>query len=173
MPRDKKQKSAPKKNTKTSAQDIIALILADHKPLKAMIKIMKSEDGTLAKKKATFQKFAPTLIAHAKPEEQTWYVSMKNEHDMSVEGTEGDVEHGLADQLCDELKSTTDHDMFMAKVKVLAELVEHHLEEEEEKLLPAYRKESELEERKELGMKYLELQRKYKNPSKRNLRLVA
>ena len=161
------------KKTKSTSHDIIQLILADHKPLKQLIKVMKSESATLAKKKAAFEKFAPTLIAHAKPEEQTWYVSMKKDHDMSVEGTEGDVEHGLADQLCNELKQTTDHDMFMAKVKVLAELVEHHIQEEEEDLLPDYKKESELAERRELGAKYLALQQQYKGGKTRSLSLVA
>src|ERR1700761_3637668 len=100
-----------KKPNQKNATDILQLILKDHKPLKAMIKIMKSESATLAKKKATFEKFAPMLILHAKPEEKTWYVSMKKSHGQGVEGTEGDVEHGLADQLCHELKSTDDHDM--------------------------------------------------------------
>ena len=162
-----------KNKTQSSPQDIIQLILKDHKPLKAMIKIMKSEKGTLAQKKATFEKFAPTLIAHAKPEEKTWYVSMKVTHDMGVEGTEGDVEHGLADQLCTELKATTDHDMFMAKIKVLAELVEHHVEEEESVLLPKFRRASSREERRELGQKYLNLQSQFTEDKKSKLALVA
>jgi hemerythrin superfamily protein len=162
-----------KKTPISKGKDIITLILADHKPLKQMIKIMKSEDATHAKKKATFEKFAPALLAHAKPEEQTWYISLKTEHDMVVEGVEGDVEHGLADQLCNELKKTTDHDMFMAKVKVLAEMVEHHIKEEEEELLPEYRKASELSERKELGLKYLAKQREFKAKKPSLLRLVA
>jgi hemerythrin superfamily protein len=167
------KKTSPKKTAHPAGNDIIQLILKDHKPLKQLIKIMKSEDATMAKKKAAFGKFAPTLIAHAKPEEQTWYVNMKKEHDMSVEGTEGDVEHGLADQLCTELKHTQDHDMFMAKVKVLAELVEHHIKEEEGELLPEYRKASTLEERQELGAKYLSLQEKFKTGKTSPLKLVA
>ena len=155
----KKKKSASKSST--SRRDLIALILKDHKPLWKMIKTMKSERATVSEKKATFKEFAPTLVAHAKPEEQTWYVSMKSDEDMKQDGHEGDIEHSLADQLCDELKRTTDNDIFEAKVKVLAELVEHHLEEEEEDMLPQYRKDSTLEEREELGDRYLELQAKY------------
>lgn len=51
---------------------------------------------------------------------------------MNVEGIEGDTEHHLADMLVEQLKTETDEDTFVAKVKVLAEMVEHHIEEEEE-----------------------------------------
>ncbi len=125
-----RSKTDQPKRTTGKEQDIIQIILTDHKPLWQMIEIMKNEKASFAKKKATFEKFAPALLAHAKPEEQTWYIAMQEvEHDMAVEGIEGDVEHALADQLCEELKTTSDEDTFMAKVKVLAELVEHHLEE--------------------------------------------
>jgi hemerythrin superfamily protein len=156
-----------------SSRDIIQIILTDHKPLWKFIKVLKSEKADLKQKKAAFQKFVPILFAHAKPEEQTWYISMKKEHDMSVEGLEGDVEHGLAEQLCNELKETSNHDMFMAKVKVLAELVEHHLEEEEKELLPEFRKASSIEERRMLGTKYITLQKAFKERGARKLKLVA
>jgi hemerythrin superfamily protein len=162
-----------KPNSTRSGKDIIQLILADHRPLWQMIKVMKSESASIEKKRATFEKFVPTLLAHAKPEEQTWYKSMENDQDMSVEGLEGEIEHGLANQLCEELKVTCEHDMFMAKVKVLAELVEHHLEEEEEELLPEFKKETSLEDRRELGARYLSLQEQFKNRKSKDLRLVA
>jgi hypothetical protein len=44
----------------------------------------------------------------------------------------------------------------LAKVKVLAELVEHHIEEEEEKNLPKFKRASSAQERDDLGRKYLE-----------------
>ena len=154
----KKMAKAKNSNKSESGADIIQVILKDHKPLWASIKIMKDEKSTYAEKKKAFYKFAPALIAHAKPEEQTWYMQMKSEKDFVVDGLEGDVEHSLADQLCEELKRTSDREMFMAKVKVLAELVEHHLEEEEEDMLPEFRKDSTAEERIALGEKYLKIQ---------------
>lgn len=150
-----------KKVTSPEPQDLIDLILRDHKILWQLIKTMKSEDASVAKKRKAFAEFAPALVAHAKPEEKTWYKSMKAKKDMKVEGLEGDVEHGLADKLCKELKRTSDNDMFEAKVKVLAELVEHHLEEEEEEMLPSYRHSSKKEEREKLGMDYEKFRAKY------------
>lgn len=145
-----------KKNSNSNPEDIINLIMNDHMPLKECIEIMKDEDAELSEKRAAFEEFAPLLAAHAKPEEQTWYVVMKEDDELRVEGLEGDVEHALADQLCEEVKRTEDPELWEAKVKVLAELVEHHIEEEEEEMLPDYRKNSTAEERVELGLKYLE-----------------
>ena len=148
-------------SSKVSKNDIIELITKHHKPLKALIKTMKSDRADFEKKKKAFQEFAPALTAHAKPEEQCWYEVLKTEHDMKVEGIEGDIEHRLADQLVAELKIETDEDTFVAKVKVLAEMVEHHIEEEEEEMLPDYKKDSTPEERAEVGQRYLELVEKY------------
>jgi len=150
------KKAAPKKMSAEST-DIIDLIMRDHKPLKKLIKTMKSEDADIAEKREAFEEFAPTLLNHAKPEEQTWYENMQTEEDMNVEALEGHIEHGLADQLVNELKGEDDNDTFEAKVKVLAEMVEHHIEEEEEEMLPSFRRRSTKEQRAELGMKYEEL----------------
>ena len=156
-----KNTKASKQNaakTQTEGDDIIDLILADHKPLKQLIKIMKdSEKHDLNERQNAFEEFAPLLVTHAKPEEQTLYVSMKKEEDLREEGLEGDVEHALADQLLEEIKRTDDEDLWSARVKVLAELVEHHIEEEEEEMLPDFRKNSEVEERIQLGADYLQL----------------
>ena len=158
----KSKEKKEKTKMEESAGDIIDLIKRDHKPIKKLLKIMKDDDSSLTEKRAAFAKFAPILVAHAKPEAAVWYGHMKSERDMKVEGLEGDVEHGLADQLIAELKRTKDKDMFEAKVKVLAELVEHHVKEEEDEMLPDFKKKSEREEREVLGAKYEKLRAAYR-----------
>lgn len=136
--------------------DIIQLILEDHKPLKELIEIMKdTEKHDILERTNAFEEFAPLLTVHAKAEERSLYVHMKSEEDMTEEGLEGDVEHGLADQLVHEIRATEDEDLWSAKVKVLAELVEHHIEEEEEEQFPEFKKQADAEVRSELGQQYL------------------
>lgn len=139
--------------------DIIDLIMEDHKPLQKLIKILKS-DAEFENKFMAFQEFAPLLITHAKPEEETMYVKMKSVKDTREAGYEGDVEHQLADQLIEEIKRTTEEDLFMARVKVLAELVEHHIEEEEEELIPQFRKNTTEGERVNMGIAFMKLKEK-------------
>lgn len=139
---------------KTLPTDIVKLILADHVPLKKLIKKMKNSDADVEERRAAFEEFAPLLLAHAKPEEDVLYSFMKTNKDLREEAYEGDVEHTLADQMVEESKRTQDEDIFLAKVKVLAELVEHHIKEEEENLLPHVKKQSNSADRAKLGEKY-------------------
>ena len=51
----------------------------------------------------------------------------------------------------------------MAKVKVLAELVEHHIEEEEGEMFKKLKKEFNLDKRVEIGEEYRRLRNEFKN----------
>lgn len=146
---------------RTDQIDIIDAIKEDHKALKDLIPMMKSEDISYEEKRAVFAFFAAALEAHAKPEEETWYAEMKSSKDFKVDGLEGQTEHELADQLTKQLKTVTDKDEFMAKTKVVAELLEHHIKEEEDQMLPEFKKGSTSEDRLRLGAKYLKLRAAY------------
>lgn len=137
--------------------DIIALILSDHEPLKRLIQAMKAP-AEMEMIRPKFEEFALLLEAHAKPEEESLYVRMKEEADFRRLGFEGDTEHEIADRLCHEIRSIDDEDLFLARVKVLAELVENHLAEEEEKILPALARALGATERAEIGAEYLAIQ---------------
>lgn len=146
----------------SKSQDIVQLILADHKPLKKLIAIMKDLDKSSSQRLVAFEEFAPLLLTHVKPEEETLYIYMKDVDDLREDGFEGDVEHMFADQMVEEIKRTDEgEDLWSARVKVLAELVEHHIEEEEEELLPNFKKYSEIEDRLQLGREFLQLKAKY------------
>lgn len=150
-------KKTARSRTKPTPQDddIITLILDDHKPLKSLIKILKDSDKHgLRERRKAFEEFATLLELHAKPEERVLYDHMKHDKELREEALEGDVEHGLADQMVEEAQRTTDTDLWSARVKVLAELVEHHIKEEEEELLPDFRTHSTLEERVLLGQEF-------------------
>lgn len=154
-----KSKNVENKDLKNA--DIVSVILEDHKPLKEYINIMKDSESSPEERISAFKEFAPTLVAHAKPEEEVLYTFMKKDEDFREEALEGDVEHGLVDQLVEEIKRTDDQDLKCARIKVLAELVEHHIEEEEEEMLPEFKMNSEIADRARLGNKFLEVKLNY------------
>ena len=141
---------------KKNRTDIINLLLEDHKPLKKLLKIMKDPETDIEERREALEKFGPLLLAHAQAEEGTLYTHMKEEDDLRMEGFEGDVEHALAAQTLEEADQTDDEDLWSARTKVLAELVEHHIKEEEDEIFPDFKKATDLEERKDLGEEYLE-----------------
>lgn len=152
----KEQKNSQSSKEKQTESDIVNLILEDHKSLKELIKIMKESEKPLSERADAFAEFAPLLVTHAKPEEEVLYTFMKKEEELREEGFEGDVEHQLADQLIEEIKRTNnDDDLWSARVKVLAELVEHHIEEEEEELLPDFKKATDSSKRQTMGQQFL------------------
>lgn len=137
--------------------DIVELIMLDHEPLKELIEVLKDTDRDLEERKEAFEDFAWCLVSHAKPEEDTLYNAMKANAELRQEGFEGEVEHALADQLLEEIERETDDDMWSAKAKVLAELVEHHIEEEEGELLPDVEEELTDDQRMRLAERFLQL----------------
>ena len=168
----KKSKTAKSKNTtnikkskdkltskaSTSEGDIIQLILKDHIPLKKLIKTLSDQDATFSEKEKAFVQFAPLLMAHAKPEEQSLYESLKKEDsEIRTEGFEGATEHAIADKLIEDIQQTKDHDEWMAMVKVLGELVQHHIDEEEGEMFKMVRNELDIETRVAIGAEYTRL----------------
>lgn len=150
--------------TESESGDISSLILRDHEPIKELLSLLKDPDVPFSEKLAAFDEFMPMLTAHAKAEEQSLYVQLKEVSHLRVEGYEGDVEHALAEQLMEEISdSEGDEDIWMSKVKVLAELVDHHIKEEEKEVLKAVRKEFNADERMEIGEMYSWLLSKYKD----------
>lgn len=153
----KNKKQMP--NTKDfKSSDIISLILRDHEEIKKLILVLKSTKVDITKKRPAYAQFENILSNHAKAEQESLYVHMKKEDKLRPEGLEGDSEHAIADQLIKEIGLIkNDKDNWMAKVKVLAELVDHHVKEEEENVLRHVRKEFDIDMRKEIGKEYLNL----------------
>ncbi len=150
--------------TNKSENDIIRLILEDHKPLKQLIEIMKDSEKNVLERAAAFEEFAPLLLLHAKPEEESLYVYMKDHQELREDGYEGETEHSIADRLIEEIQAVEDdEDVWSAKVKVLAELVEHHIKEEEKEMFPEFLETSTVEERDHLGRRYQNLRRQFAN----------
>lgn len=145
---------------KSHPDDIIQLIKKDHKPLKPLLAILKNENIPYLEKKDAFQKLSPLLEAHMKPEQETWYKCLRSNGTYMVELTEGELEHRLAEQICKDMKVTTNERSFMSKAKVLAEMVDHHIRVEERDLLPDFESTTTLDERIELGLIYLEMQQR-------------
>lgn len=100
------------------------------------------------------------LTAHERMEEDVFFPELRKR--VSEEGEddidEGLQEHHVADLLIDELRELDpEDDEFKPKMKVLQENVEHHLEEEEENILPRAKRLFSNDQLNELGMRMAEV----------------
>lgn len=113
-------------------QDAIALLKADHRKVEELFASFENARGAERKQKLV-QQICTELTVHTILEEEIFYPACKGaiEEDLLAEAY---VEHDGAKVLIAELLgSTPDEDFYDAKVKVLSEQIEHHVEEEEKR----------------------------------------
>ena len=80
----------------------------------------------------TFETLRTELTAHAKAEEQVFYKRLEGEESVRDTVLEGCEEHKVVVRVLSDMAQTSaDDEKFMAKLAVLKESVEHHVEEEE------------------------------------------
>ncbi|THD35123.1 MAG: hemerythrin domain-containing protein [Sphingomonas sp.] len=114
-------------------QDAIALLKADHRTVEELFEKFEGATGDGAKEKIAKQ-ICLELTVHAQIEEEIFYPACegKVEEDLIKEAY---VEHDGAKVLIAEIEAGGPGDDFYdAKVKVLSEQIEHHVEEEEKRM---------------------------------------
>lgn len=113
--------------------DAIALLKADHRTVEALFEKFEAASGDGAKRKLA-ERICMELTIHAQIEEEIFYPACegKIEEDLLKEAY---VEHDGAKVLIAEIEAGgPDDDYYDAKVKVLSEQIEHHVEEEEKRM---------------------------------------
>ncbi len=138
--------------------NVVDLIKNDHREFERLFEALRNQPDqrpTLAPQMLTL------LTAHSRAEEQQVYPAAV------AAGISEDVEHSqkehlAADQLAADLAGTEPGAAaFEAKLDKLIEAVTHHLEEEEESVLPAMQEQMSAEELSELGQAFLESRQKH------------
>jgi hemerythrin superfamily protein len=116
--------------------DIRSHLHEDHEVIRSLAKDA-CEAGTPSSRAAAFKKLKPLLTAHARAEETVVYmrlVRQRKSQDSRDFGNEGFVEHTLVDALMAHIAATRPagaSDIWRARAKVLRELLDHHIDEEE------------------------------------------
>src|SRR5215213_3371021 len=112
------------------SQDAISLLQADHRKVEQLFEQFEASEGAQSKG-ALVQQICTELTVHTVLEEEFFYPACKGEVDDELLN-EAYVEHDGAKVLIAELLESDPSDEFYdAKVKVLSEQIEHHVEEEE------------------------------------------
>jgi hemerythrin superfamily protein len=120
---------------------ILNALKADHDEFKDMLKaILVTKDGK--KRGDLFAEFKTELTAHSRAEEKIFYRALEKTHEGKTEVLEGTIEHDIVDRLLAELASAQrpEAEKWTARCTVLQELLEHHIEEEEDDFFKTARK---------------------------------
>ncbi|MDR6937360.1 MULTISPECIES: hemerythrin domain-containing protein [unclassified Luteibacter] len=136
--------------------DAIALLKQDHQVVKQLLEeLAESTTRAVKKRQELLQKIHVNLKAHTTIEEEIFYPAFKaagkkDEEKMYYEALE---EHRAAEDLVlpDLLNTDPSTEQFSGRAKVLKELIEHHVEEEEGDMFKDAKKLLSKEELQDLG----------------------
>jgi hemerythrin superfamily protein len=145
-------------------RDILDTLQEEHDAVQELLsKLADSDDAR--EQKSLFGKIAQALVPHTKAEEKVVYdpVSALSGERAKIDGAEGYTEHALA---CATLKQlsrlTANMPEFKANAKVLKELVDHHVEEEERNIWAQVRENFSAGQRAQMNRDFLAAKKKVK-----------
>ncbi len=143
-------------------KDAIVLLKEDHKQMRRLFReFQKAGDGAEATKGRLAKQILEELTVHTYIENEAMYPeTRKLLPDLEDDVLESYEEHHVADVLCAEIAMMSpSHERFDAKMTVLIEMVEHHIEEEEDEWFPKVRDGLGRKKLQEIGVRMLELQK--------------
>jgi hemerythrin superfamily protein len=129
-------------NNTAASTDAIELLTQQHREVEEMFERFENmTDRAKVSKKKLADEICNALIMHTTIEEEILYPATreasKDTEDMVDEAV---VEHASAKDLIAQVQEMDPGDeLYDAKVKVLGEMVEHHVKEEEEEMFPKLR----------------------------------
>ncbi len=117
--------------------DALQMLRDDHREVQDMFKQFDATDDR-AEKKMIADKAMMELEIHSQLEEEIFYPAVRKQDDVEADMmNEAMEEHHVVDLLIGEIRARRSaDDTFVAKFTVLAEMVKHHIEEEETEMLP-------------------------------------
>ena len=132
--------------------DVVDLIISDHRELQRLFEVLRNEPD---KRPAMAPVMSTLLFAHSRAEESEVYPQAREA------GGDEDVEHSqkehlVADQLAERLTGLDPESAeFSDVLEELVHAVTHHLEEEEETVLPHMRERMDGDTLQQLGERFL------------------
>ena len=133
-------KRTPPKTAASGGPDAIAMLKADHRAVETLFSQFEKARAETRKQELA-QKICLELRVHMQIEEEIFYPTSRDFLDDEDIVNEAIVEHQAAKDLMDQIVDMDPSDeMFEAKVTVLQEQIEHHVEEEEKEYFPKVKK---------------------------------
>lgn len=106
----------------------------DHQEVQGILEKLKSS-GSEKSREDLFLELKKEIMPHMKAEEKAFYTILAREEEAKENTLEGFEEHHVSEVVLKELdKMGKAEERWLAKMKVFAELIDHHVEEEESKI---------------------------------------
>ncbi len=134
----------PAATAAAAKSDATVLLMRDHTEVHKLFKQYEKVADAQASgpdRQALAEQICDLLTVHATAEEEIFYPAAREAGVDSDLLDEAEVEHASAKDLIAQIRAMDpDADLYDAKVKVLGEYIDHHVEEEEGEMFPKCRK---------------------------------
>ena len=140
------KKTSSAKTASTASPDAVKLLTSDHKEVKALFEQYKQlveSDADGEERQQLAEQICSMLTVHATIEEEIFYPAAYDALGEDGEDMldEAEVEHASAKDLIAQIQGMgPDDDLYDAKVTVLGEYIDHHVQEEEGEMFPKCKK---------------------------------
>ena len=138
------KKAPAKKAASRGRGDALALLEKQHRDVKALFRRyekMAKQEADEGERQALAGQICEMLTMHTTIEEEIFYPAARESQVDEDLLDEAEVEHASAKDLIAQIQSMSpDDDLYDAKVSVLGEYVQHHVQEEEGQMFPKCRR---------------------------------
>lgn len=132
----------------------LILLKQDHKTVNELLKQIFDSTEDIKEKEKLFDEVIFLIKTHKLLEEKYFYPILKQHEKIKMLTLEAYEEHALVDELLKKLeKEDCNTDEWCAKFKIMKELIEHHVKEEENDIFPLVKKHISDEQLHEMGEK--------------------
>jgi hemerythrin superfamily protein len=151
----------------TADTDLLDTLKKEHDEVKSLLSDLQDAE-TPAQRRSLVQKIKAALVPHTKAEEKVLYdaVIAVRDKEVQIDGHEGYIEHELASKTLQKLAAIANATSpeHKAAAKVLKELVEHHIREEESNVWDDAKDNFSEDKRKQMNVAYLAAKARVKVP---------
>lgn len=143
-----------------SPHGIIELLMADHKLLRSLMKDIKSQKASPKQVKKSYKELKAAVESHVKAEEKTFLDLIQDHPSFKDHALESREEHRVHEYVFAGIKKVKDTERKVEQMKIYCEMLEHHLDEEEEDLFPRFKKAFAPSTRKKAAVNYSKVRKK-------------
>ncbi len=138
-------------------EKFLKLLHQEHEKVKGMLDQLKETDEKGGERQELFASLKSDLIPHLRGEEKFFYPVLEEAEETKEKVLESYEEHHVTKMVLGEFGGLSqDDERWKAKVKVLKELVEHHIEEEEKEIFRLAKKALDKEQIQEIAQQIQE-----------------
>ncbi|MCM0080740.1 hemerythrin domain-containing protein [Geomonas sp. Red32] len=152
----------------SSERNILDLLKQDHEKTRYLFdRIEKSGRNATASLQKLYAELEEEISLHLEGEERFFYTALEKHEEAREKVLESYEEHEVVKTMIGTFKGlAVDDERWGAKLKVLHEIVEHHLKEEESEVFKLARKALEKNEMVEIAVNFMRSKREGRKPSR-------